>query len=102
MNGHLGKQHSSVTLELRCRSALHLAIPEQAPSPVPAFQLSGALTFRSFHSRPTTWGYVPGGNIFSFLGRLLPHQMTWMVDRWFHIAVFDGISGIRECLLHSS
>ena len=31
MNGHLGKQHSSVTLELRCQSALHLAIPEQAP-----------------------------------------------------------------------
>ena len=74
MNGHLGKQHSSVTLEPRCRSALHLAIPEQAPSPVPAFELSGALTFRSFHSRPTTWGYVPGENIFSLLGRLLLHH----------------------------
>ena len=50
MKGHLGKQHSSVTLERRCRcgnpssrttqsapggfpcGALHLAIPEQAPS----------------------------------------------------------------------
>ena len=49
MKGHLGKQHSSVTLERRCRSALrahvrpstlraqgspsalHLAFPEQAP-----------------------------------------------------------------------
>ncbi len=51
MNGHLGKQHSSVTLERRCRlrirssrteqyapvrvlaGALHLTIPEQAPPP---------------------------------------------------------------------
>ena len=33
MNGHLGKQHSSVTLEGIPRSALHLTIPEQAPTP---------------------------------------------------------------------
>ena len=50
MKGHLGKQHSSVTLELRCRlrirssrteqyapvrvlaGTLHLALPEQAPT----------------------------------------------------------------------
>jgi hypothetical protein len=51
MSGHLGKQHSSVTLELRCQSALRAhvrhstlrsqdlsppciwRIPEQAPTP---------------------------------------------------------------------
>ncbi len=33
MNGHLGKQHSSVTLEGIPRSALHLTLPEQAPMP---------------------------------------------------------------------
>ena len=40
MNGHLGKQHSSVTLELRCQSALraHVRIVGAGFKPAPTEQ----------------------------------------------------------------
>jgi hypothetical protein len=40
MHGHLGKQHSSVTLELRCRSALrvHVRIVGAGFKPAPTAQ----------------------------------------------------------------
>ena len=51
-NGHLGKQHSSVTLERRCQSALHLTIPE--PAPIPLY----SDTFRRAVSRFKTIGFL--------------------------------------------